>query len=372
MSDYQTPRLRLDLRGLLASRKARGSPRDAGQSFCWAPRVAACLLVTACGGADGGDTAPAPLPTPTPTPAPTPVPTPTPTPAPTPVNVDLVSLVADQAFVTSSVGLNYQSTSTGLQIDAQRPPVTDGAFTYAIAPRAYTFNHQGSSYMADGQVTFTPDEMVAGASTPRFTLYRKTGPFAGMSPGGYELRLFNAGPTNDQLSLTYASIGLFSFARSNLLAGGTSQDLRPIAFGLPIAVSIVPTSGSMSYKGVVLGRAAGGNFSIRPGRAEYEITGTVHLTINYATHDVAGDLLLTATDSVQSPATQYQLGSITFKGTQSGDGSRWNATAGGGALSGFLSGPHVDEAAGVFSLTVPDPADASLTLTVVGSLAGKL
>lgn len=106
--------------------------------------LAACLLVAACGGADGSDTTPAPVATPTPTPTPTPIPTPTPTPTPTPMNSDLVSLVADQVFVTSSVGLSYQSTSTGLQIDARRPPVTDGALTYASAQRAYTFSHQAA------------------------------------------------------------------------------------------------------------------------------------------------------------------------------------------------------------------------------------
>lgn len=285
------------------------------------------------------------------------------------MNSDLVSLVADQVFVTSSVGLSYQSTSTGLQIDARRPPVTDGALTYASAQRAYTFSHQGSSYGADGQVAFTPGEIVTSESTPRFTLYRKTGPFAGMSPGAYELRLFNAGPANDQLSLTYSTIGSFRFAQSNVLAGGTSQDVRSIAFGLPLPASAVPTSGSMSYKGLLLGHAAGGDFSIRPKRAEYDITGTVELTIDYATHEVTGALLLTATDS---SATRYQLGSISFKGTQSGEGSKWTATAGNGTMDGFVSGPRVEEAAGVFSFTVPDPVDPSLTLTLVGSLAGRM
>ncbi|MBY9062449.1 hypothetical protein K7957_05830 [Sphingomonas yunnanensis] len=288
------------------------------------------------------------------------------------MNSDLVSLVADQVFVTSSVGLSYQSTSTGIQIDAQRPPVTDGALTYASAQRAYAFRHQGSSYMADGQVTFTPDEIVTGESTPRFTLYRKSGPFAGMSPGEYDLRLFNAGPANDQLALTYATIGSFRFARSNVLVGGTSQDVRSIAFGLPVASNAVPTSGSIFYEGLVLGHAAGGDQSIRPKRAEYDITGTVRLTINYATHDISGALLLTATDSTRSSATQYQLGSISLRGAQSGVVSNWTATAGDGMMNGFVSGPKVEEAAGVFSFTLPDPADPSLTLTVVGSLAGKM
>lgn len=288
------------------------------------------------------------------------------------MNSDLVSLVADQVFVTSAVGLSYQSTSTGLQIDAQRPPVTDGALTYASAQRAYAFSHQGSSYMADGQVTFTSDAIVPGESTSRFTLYRETGPFAGMSPGAYELRLFNAGPANDQLSLTYSSFGTFRFARSNVLAGGTSQDIRSIAFGLPIAPGAMPTSGSITYRGLTLGSAVGGNFSIRPRKAEYEITGTVQLTINYATHDVVGALLLTATDRVGSTGTQFSLGSISFKGAQSADGSKWTATVGDGTLSGFVSGPHVEEAAGVFSFTVPDPVDPSLTLSMVGSVAGKM
>lgn len=332
--------------------------------------LAACLFVAACGGDNNGSVTPAPTPSSSPSPSPTPTPVPSPTPAPAPTNIDLVSLVADQAFVTTTVGLDTSRAREGLRIDAQRAPATSDSLSYISAQRAFAFQVRASSYVPDGTVTFTPDQKVADSSTSTVTLYRQPGAFAGMTPGAYELELFNPGPANDRLQLTYATFGSFRFARPSI-TGTSFVDWRPIAFGLPLPSGAAPTSGAITYTGLVSAQGVSGVVSIYPKNSVYDIRGSAQLTIDYATHQISGVLTLTGTDGANSGATVYELGTFALRGTQSADGSRWTATFSDGVASGFIAGPHAEEAAGAFSLTRPDPVTPSLTLTIVGSFASK-
>ncbi|MGK6321951.1 hypothetical protein ACMGDM_02580 [Sphingomonas sp. DT-51] len=330
--------------------------------------LAACLFVAACGGNNNGSVTPAPTPSSSPAPSPTPTPAPSPTPAPAPTNTDLVSLVADQAFVTTTVGLDTFRAQDGLRIDAQRAPATSDSLSYISASRAYAFLLRGSFYAQDAVVTFTPDQKVTERSTSSVTLYRhRSG--AGMSPDAYELEVFNPGSANDRLQLRYATFGSFRFIRSTIF-GDSQTDWRPLAFGLPLASGAAPVSGAIAYNGLVSGRGVSGVVSIYPKQSVYDISGSAQLTVDYATHEIAGVLTLTATDGANG-GTVYELGRFALRGALSADASRWSATLSDGVASGFIAGPHAEEAAGAFSLTLPDPVTPSLTLTIVGSFASK-
>lgn len=129
----------------------------ANPSMITAVALAACALLSACGGGDDSNTgtpppqgqtpapapspAPAPNPSPSPTPSPAPSPTPSPTPAPARTGEPLPSLSAPQAGSTAAVGNGSEGIwaepmvatfidSAGRFVRAELLGMVDGAFQF--------------------------------------------------------------------------------------------------------------------------------------------------------------------------------------------------------------------------------------------------
>jgi len=170
----------------------------ANPSMITAVALAACTLLSACGGGDDSGTgtlpsqgqipspAPSPAPAPTPSPSPTPSPTPSPIPTPTRTGEPLPSLSAPQAGSTAAVGYGSEGIwaesmgttfidSAGRFVRAELVGMVDGAFQFAGANWSLSPDSLYEFMVATpvtGSGTITPGSkldgsyLVAGQSTP--------------------------------------------------------------------------------------------------------------------------------------------------------------------------------------------------------------
>ena len=298
--------------------------------------------------------------TPTPSPSPTPTPTGTPTPAPTPTPV---------AFTTSEAALQYEligGTQTVANLTSA-PPSSGTVFSFTPTTNGYTYT------LLNGTVTPSASEQavfpVASIKTcERVTLCFGTA-FAHQQvangASSYFLSRFIAGSTQ-VLFVQDVSLGVFEES----LTGGTAVDFRPFAYGVATPTAGIPTTGTPTLNGLLIGQGTGN----KPGGTGtsniYRLAGLVQFVPNYPAGTATLKLTIegTPTGCTTCPPVLNQV----FDATGTVSAGVANFALPGGNARLFLAGATGGEVGGTFLLTLADPNDAGVTMTLVGSVAGRL
>ncbi len=337
--------------------------------------VGLSMLVSACGGDSGSVSSPlAVATTPTPVPSPTPSPTPTPTPAPS-SGGPLSNLVASQIFVTTTAGLQSPLNRPGRVSGSTNltGPTSGALFRYDSATRGYFYDVRNPLTAPDFEAGFLPSDVVASQSDARTTYYdAPRDPLAppGTSPRNL-LTLFNVGPANDLLALSYSSFGLADFTYID--GPLTGHDYRAFAYyAVTTPDADVPRTGTSTYTGRVIGE---GNPQITDLAPRYAVTGTIQVTINWATRTFTGSVTLVGNDGINS---NIALGtqSIVQDGTPAALGRFTGAFPGQGSPTGFLgllAGPAAEELSGSLTMraSVPMSTGTLSGIDIVASFGSR-
>jgi hypothetical protein len=218
--------------------------------------------------------------------------------------------------------------------------------------------------------TFRPaDRDIFGhLSTARISVFDKA--VAGPSTQDYvELTLFNAGAGNDLLALTYASMGTLVYSHG--LGSYSQVDFRPFAYFAQLtSASNVPSTGTATYSGVVMGTANPTTPAYNSGFA-YDLSGTVRITVDFATRTYTGSVTLIGTDT-QQPLVVVNLGTFPItQGAVPASIAMLSGTINGGDFAAMLAGPAAEEVAGTFIMTAPDARPNGAVLTLAVAFAAK-
>jgi len=212
------------------------------------------------------------------------------------------------------------------------PTVT--LFSASTAPSYTVLDSEG------GQVTFNSANQASADAV--FTNYTKSA--TGQAD---ELKLFNPGAGNTSVAMTYASFGLW---RTTVDNGATAKVYdRSFAYGQRTDASLMPTSGTAGYNGIVYGRGGGA-----AGSADlYELNGTTHLDVNFGTGAITSTMNSTLRNTATSATTTLPQYSLTG-GISSGTNSFWITTDGSNPtivnVNGNFYGPLAREIAGTMFL----------------------
>lgn len=333
--------------------------------------VGLSLLVGACGGDSDGASSPQVVVS---TPSPTPSPTPTPTPAPS-SGGPLTNLVASQIFVTTTAGLQSPLNRPGRVSGSTNltGPTSGALFRYDSATRGYFYDVRNPLMGLAYEAGFLPRDVVASQSDARTTYY--DAPRDPLAPTGTPprnlLTLFNVGSANDLLALSYSSFGLadFTYVDGPL----TGHDYRAFAYyAVTTPDADVPRTGTSTFTGRIIGEGNPQGTDMSP---RYAVTGTIQVTINWATRTFTGSVTLVGNDGINSDVA---LGtqSIVQDGTPAALGRFTGAFPGKGSPAGFLgllAGPAAEELSGslMTSVSVTTSAGNVAGIDIVASFGSR-
>ena len=291
--------------------------------------VAVCSL-TACGG--GGTASSGPV---------TSTPTPTPSPTPAQVNASLVTLQYAEAFeARAAVNPVTISKTTGNLTVPQSMSLRQMEVRYNPAGQTYTIVTGDYPDMSFGTVhrdavssnaTLSVYEQVQGATTDNFVL-------------------FNPGPGNPQLALTYTSYG----AWQRLVDTGSAFDLRTIfiTFGLKTTAADLPKTGSAAYTSRIDGFFTGTS-------GAYALEGASSFSADFAAGTVAFSMTPVGTHILNGSSKSF--GTLTGAGTITAALASFSADTGpraapnyGANVLGAFYGPAAAEFGATFTILGPD------------------
>jgi hypothetical protein len=260
-----------------------------------------------------------------------------------PVNLSLTNLVTSQLYYTlddtlySAKGLSGTTyyTSTG----ADHGQLTQTPSGGIALPNAYT----------------TADLVTGGAAN--FTTFQKT-----TNGQTSTMEIYNPGPANTELALTYASFAhVFDAAQ---VANATQQTYE--VFGLATDANLLSArTGTAHYTGVAYGAAANSATG-----ATYAVTGTSSYDVNFSSQTYTGGLNLAGSGATGS----VNYGAFNFAGTMArGQGVTGALNQGGtavGTITTQFYGPTGQEIGGPFQLTMP-AGSANAGTSIVGASLAK-
>lgn len=277
-----------------------------------------CAALSACGGS-GGSLSSTPLP-------------------PPPPAAQANASLTDLKFSEDLVGF-----ATVMQFNVLRS--TGGATQRAAAVNSSAtvrYDASTKSYTVVGltlpQSTFAAANRQAGDSTPVISVYEKAS-----GNKSENLVLFNPGPANTELALTYASYG----ALQTIVDKGASVDVDTafFAFGVQTAAADMPRTGTSNYRTKI-----DGQFSDAGG--VYALSGPSTFSANFGAGTAALTMDLTAQNVVNG--LPKSLGTHNIDGSIR-DGNQFaGASSGGGTygvvVGGHFYGPAAAEIGGSFSV----------------------
>jgi len=211
-------------------------------------------------------------------------------------------------------------------------PETTDTLTYDPTSKTYTF-----VYLASNTAAFGPAQRDTTNSDATFSIYnvndqRQT----------TKVWLFNPGPTNPTLALSYTS---FIAVQASLPNGGSTPPSDVgyyVPFGTVTAYAALPKSGTASYNGIVYGSASTAS------NTQYNLSGTSALAVDFGAATVSTTLNMTATPTAGGASTSF--GTVTMNGTLGSDAAGNSAFKGTvndgtntGSMQGQLNGPAADE-----------------------------
>ncbi len=198
--------------------------------------------------------------------------------------------------------------------------------------------------------TFTPAD-IATPVLPNFTTYQKS---VGGAPVEYDL--YNVGPGNTELALTYSDLAMWRQGTS-IWPSDQARTLYAV-YGLPTNPGVVAgMSGSAQYAGVVYGGAY--NYS---GQTQFNITGTSAFAVDFGSQTLTGSMVLTGV--LVGGSNRQAMGNFSFSGSLAtglnlGGSASFNLVdvsngQGEGQLNTVFYGPKAEELGGVFQARLPD------------------
>jgi hypothetical protein len=226
---------------------------------------------------------------------------------------------------------------------------------YDAATQSYTVTEGGAS------TTFAPGDRV---TTNRLAdIFRTTG-----SSGTDTVRLTPTG-TRGAAGTRFVAGGIWS--RDATAGGIRSLLMRSFVFGIPSAISDIPTTGTASFGVVLTGVQPIGQSSTPPDLSQ--VNGSGLLSINWARGTVIGDgALYIRSAATQSAAQFLGPGSFDYTGIVSNGQIRGFLTlrdAGGnapsGAANGALYGPGAGEIGLSYSVTSGTPIRSGVGVITV-------
>lgn len=288
-----------------------------------------CLLA-GCGGSSGGGGVNG---TPTPTPAPSPTPT---------TNASLTTLQFSEIFEGRAAANPYTATKpsgaatpTGMSANRQID------VKYDVASQSYTIvtNDRPDS-------TFSVANRVASQTTLTSTAYQKSNSATNVET----LTLFNPGPNNAVLALTYSSYGVW---QTNEDTGATvNGNTTLFVFGIETLPSDLPKTGTASYTTHLDGVFAGAS-------GLYYLGGASSFSANFGAGTVAFSMTPVGTNLADSSTKSF--GTLSGTGAINSAGPSFSADTGarapgtyGAALLGQFFGPAAAEIGGTFTMIGDD------------------
>lgn len=288
------------------------------------------------------------------------------------------------AFQVSANGLSTVGVLIGRNQSGAAPTGTTlvnatSPLTFAYTDETY-YTYPGSGGQTLTALTYDPvtkryadfstglsvdsSNKVAAESNARFTTYRS-------SDGIHTLKVYNAGPTNDQLVLYYSSFGADFYDRPQVGGSPVLQDTW-MAFGLVTDGATMPRAGHAVYNGVLYGSA--GQLGVLSGGDHISVSGTSQFDMDFGNATFSG--LLTPTGTNDRTGATINFGNFTFGQTKiTTDFARFNGSvfdaAGNqvGGVAGKFYGPYAPEIAGVFSINTQPPVAGSYT--IAGAFGAK-
>lgn len=334
------------------------------------------LALAACGGGSNN-----------PTPTPTPTPTGTPTPTPTPTEI---------AFTTSETALQYTQEG-GVQRVANAvavAPAMGGVFKFDPAQNGYLYT------LLNGTVNPSPSETAIFTPTSSKACDIDALCFGGgfvfqqVAAGGggfYSKSRFLAGAGNPLgLVLNFTAFGTFEERFNDTAATRLHIDLRPFAYGVTAPASVIPTTGTATFNGLLIGQATGNKVAATGTSNVYKLSGTSQVVVDYAAKTatlkltIHGDAVGCGTTTPPTPACAADI-NVTYNSTAGtlAAGVVTFTLPGGGSAKYFLAGGKEattgdnptaaippTEVAGSFTLTAADPNEAAVTVIVSGAGGG--
>lgn len=255
-------------------------------------------------------------------------------------NLAMTNIVVQQAFSTTG-GELYTDTS-----DTNASQATyDTGGTITVAPDG-TVQFAPSFYWIPSSIipkiessSFGPADIVP-STRPNFTTYQTT---SGGVP--LQLELYNVGPGNSELALTYMDLAIWTEGAGTPSQPGLYQLYS--VFGMPTSPDVVShLTGSARYTGVVYGSA------IDPAANRYDVTGSSSFLVNFDSQSLTSTLTMNGVE-VGSGAT-VNFGSYSLSGNLVGNSVNLSVDptggSGGNATVQFY-GPLAEEIGGNFILT---------------------
>ena len=213
--------------------------------------------------------------------------------------------------------------------------------------------------------TFTTANIVAPAH-PNFISYQET-------VGGFPLQLdlYNMGPGNTELALTYMDLGIWHEAATPPTV--TGNEMSSFVFGIATPQWVVSgRTGSAQYAGVAYGGGANLNLAVL-----YNVTGTSNFDVNFTAQTLSGSLTLNG--AAVGGGAGVNFGTFTFAGAIPGNTNVYATEYSNtlpvslnGAVVGQLQtqfyGPNAEEVGGPFYMVYDT---SSATINVTGVAAAK-
>lgn len=213
--------------------------------------------------------------------------------------------------------------------------------------------------------TYSDSDIDSARSNDQWTFYGDNDPAGGSIDG---LQLLNSGPGNSLIELTYTKLGIW--ARGGNGGGDYEIARRYAAFGFRTDEADVPTTGSASYTGVVIGAGKSEGTDSR----FYDLSGSANIAVRFDSNEWDGVLTLSGQDRADGSTRDFgifgsQVGVLT--GAELTETALLDAGVDVGSIFGYLFGPLADEVAGGFLIDMDDPARAGHRLDLKGVFAGK-
>lgn len=252
-------------------------------------------------------------------------------------NLTLTNIYTDQLFSVQGIDGSVQAGESGGLV---------GGFT-TVTPTQLTIHAGGASFISGIGTSPWPAALytsanVVASTLPNFTAYQQT---IGGLPA--EIDLYNVGPGNTELALTYMDIGLWRIGSG--IPPQNQMELYYGAFGmLTDQGELSRMTGSAHYAGIAYGGADDATLA-----TFYNVTGTTAVDVNFTAQTLSGSLSLSGTPSQGGPGVSF--GTFTF--SSSLEGSPFGGTlvdlsqagsVGGGQLNIRFYGPAAEELGGPF------------------------
>ena len=227
-----------------------------------------------------------------------------------------------------------------------------------------SYRHPGIWSLAN-TFTYSDGDIDASLSNDAYTFYGDTDEAGGGVDG---LQLLNTGSGNSLIELSYTKLGIWE--RGGNGSGDYEVARRYAVFGFETEGADVPTTGSASYTGVLVGagqsKGADSKF--------YDLNGNVTVAIRFDSNEWDGTVTVSGQERGTNLFRDFGTWGSTIGVLSGNELQEAQLLASGnpiGTIFGFVFGPGAAEVGGGFSIDVEDSSRPGHQLDLKGIWAGK-